>query len=97
MHSSWNYYGPSKLELIELPKMKTHYGIDSSSINISPTFAHFSVFSESRFQGLPRISKPTFARQMLTAYINNAEMRSGTHLRSCLNIFFDARALRSTL
>src|SRR5579859_7806399 len=37
------------------------------------------------------------ARQILTAYINNAEMRSGTHLRSCLNIFFDVRALRSTL
>src|SRR5579859_7961967 len=34
---------------------------------------------------------------MLMAYINNAEMRSGTHLRSCLNIFFDVRALRSTL
>src|SRR5579859_1150699 len=34
---------------------------------------------------------------MLTAYINNAEMRSGTHLRSCLNIFLDVRALRSTL
>jgi hypothetical protein len=31
------------------------------------------------------------------AYINNAEMQSGTHLRSCLNIFFDVRALRSTL
>src|SRR5579859_3521842 len=31
------------------------------------------------------------------AYINNAEMRSGMHLRSCLNIFFDVRALRSTL
>src|SRR5579859_4582883 len=37
------------------------------------------------------------ARQMLTAYINNAEMRSGTHLRSCLNIFFDVPALQSTL
>src|SRR5579859_4345362 len=31
------------------------------------------------------------------AYINNAEMRSGMHLRCCLNIFFDVRALRSTL
>src|SRR5579859_4605194 len=27
------------------------------------------------------------ARQILTAYINNAEMQSGTHLQSCLNIF----------
>ena len=37
------------------------------------------------------------ARQMLTAYLNNAEMRTGTHLRSCLNIFFNVRSLRSTL
>src|SRR5579859_3094221 len=37
------------------------------------------------------------ARQILTVYINNAEMRSGTHLRSHLNIFFDVQALRSTL
>src|SRR5579859_719011 len=28
------------------------------------------------------------ARQMLTAYINNAEMRSGAHLQSCLKHFF---------
>ena len=34
---------------------------------------------------------------MLTAYINNAEMRSETYLQSCLNIFFDVRALRSAL
>ena len=27
------------------------------------------------------------ARQILTSYLNNAEMRSGTHLRNCLNIF----------
>ena len=37
------------------------------------------------------------ARQMLTAYINNAEMRTGTHFRRCLNMFFDVRSLRSTL
>ena len=37
------------------------------------------------------------ARQMLTAYINNAEMRTGTHFRTCLNVFFDVRSLRSTL
>jgi len=29
------------------------------------------------------------ARQMLTAYINNAEMRTGIHFRTCLNVFFD--------
>jgi hypothetical protein len=34
---------------------------------------------------------------MLTAYINNAEMRTGTHFRTCLNVFFDVRSLRSTL
>jgi len=37
------------------------------------------------------------ARQMLTAYINNAEMRTGTHFRTCLNVFFDVQSLRSTL
>ena len=37
------------------------------------------------------------ARQMLMAYINNAEMRTGTHFRTCLNIFFDVRNLRSIL
>ena len=37
------------------------------------------------------------ARQMLTAYINNAEMRTGTRFRTCLNVFFDVRSLRSTL
>jgi hypothetical protein len=37
------------------------------------------------------------ARQMLTAYINNAEMRTGTHFRTCLNVFFGVRSLRSTL
>src|SRR5579859_3900358 len=34
---------------------------------------------------------------MLTAYINNAEMRTGTHFRTCVNVFFDVRSLRSTL
>src|SRR5579859_4813151 len=37
------------------------------------------------------------ARQILTAYINNAEMRTGTHFRTCVNVFFDVRSLRSTL
>ena len=37
------------------------------------------------------------ARQMLTAYINNAEMRTETHFRTCINAFFDVRSLRSTL
>src|SRR5436305_5118121 len=36
------------------------------------------------------------ARQILTSYLNNAEKWSGTHLRNCLNIFFDVRTLRST-
>src|SRR5579859_5999114 len=34
---------------------------------------------------------------MLTVYINNAEMRTGTHFRTCVNVFFDVRSLRSTL
>jgi hypothetical protein len=34
---------------------------------------------------------------MLTAYINNAEMRTGTYFRTCLNVFFDMQSLRSTL
>src|SRR5438552_18083258 len=37
------------------------------------------------------------ARQMLTAYINNAELRTGTYFRTCLNVFFDVQSLRSTL
>src|SRR5579859_8100846 len=37
------------------------------------------------------------ARQMLTAYINNAEMRTGTHFRTCVNVFFDVRSLHSAL
>jgi hypothetical protein len=37
------------------------------------------------------------ARQMLTAYLNNAEMRTGTHFRTSLNVFFDVRSLRSLL
>ena len=56
----------------------------------------------SRFQqitilGIASNVEAYIARQMLTAYINNAEMRSGTHLQSCLNFFFDVRALQSTL
>jgi hypothetical protein len=34
---------------------------------------------------------------MLTAYTNNAEMRTGTHFRTCLNVFFDVRSLRFAL
>jgi len=37
------------------------------------------------------------ARQMLTAHINNGEMRTGTHFRMCINAFFDVRSLHSTL
>src|SRR5579859_6564945 len=47
--------------------------------------------------GIASNLKASIARQILTAYINNAEMRLGMHLRSCLNFFFDARALQSTL
>src|SRR5579859_4485523 len=38
--------------------------------------------------GLASNLEAYIARQILTAYINNAEMRSGMHLRSRLNIFF---------
>src|SRR5579859_6019928 len=97
MHSSWNYYSLSKLELIELPKMKTHYGINSSSIcKYITNFCTLSHFQRIMIPGIASNLEAYIAQQMLTAYINNAEMRSGTHPRSCLNLFFDVRALRST-
>jgi len=37
------------------------------------------------------------SRQMCTAYLNNAEMRSGQHLRAIINVLFDVKELRSTV
>src|SRR5579859_6809858 len=39
--------------------------------------------------GIASNLKAYIARQMLTVYINNAEMRTGTHFRTCVNVFFD--------
>ena len=36
-------------------------------------------------------------RQMLTAYVNHAQMRTGIHFRMCLNIYFDVRTLRAAV
>src|SRR5438552_2788672 len=54
-------------------------------------------FQQITIPGIASNLEAYIARQMLTAYINNAEMRTGTHFRTCLNVFFDVRSLHSTL
>ncbi len=67
--------------------------IDKYIIN----FCALYQFQQITIPGIASNLEAYIARQMLTAYINNAEMRTGTCFRTCLNVFFDVQSLRSTL
>src|SRR5579859_6839048 len=60
-------------------------------------FCALSRFQRITIPGIASNLEAYIARQMLMAYINNAEMRTGTHFRTCVNVFFDVRSLHSTL
>lgn len=53
------------------------------------TFSALYRFQRINIPGTASNLEAYIAREMLTAYINNAEMRTGTHFRTCLNVFFD--------
>ena len=50
-----------------------------------------------RIEGVGSNLERYIGRQMTTSYINNAEFKSGQHLRSVINVYFDVRELRSVL
>jgi hypothetical protein len=49
-----------------------------------------------RIEGVASNLEQYISRQMVTAYLNNAEFRSGQHFRTVLNTFFDVKGLRAT-